>query len=285
MKPMLLTAALLALPALDCADGSPTVEAESPPARDAAPARGDEEEAFDHDHELFDELLEAHVRGDWLDYEGMAGDRGKLDHYLERLHAVTPDQHAEWTRAQQYAFWINVYNAHVIQLVLDNYPIRSIKDIGGAIFNKVWDKRFIPMPAFDPDGENRQLSLDDVEHQILRPKFKDARVHAAVNCASYSCPPILDAAFVAERLDAQLDAQMRRFVNDPLRNVFDEEKKVLRLSEIFNWFASDFERDAGSVRDYLKRYAPEDKASLIQAARIKHLDYDWTLNDIEENRI
>ncbi len=239
---------------------------------------------FDHSHALLDEVLSTHVQGDRLDYEGVLGEREKLDRYLTAMHAVTPEEIEDWTSDQRFAFWINAYNAHVIQIVLDNYPLRSIKDIGGMLFNKVWDKEFIPMRAHHPDGKNDDLSLNDIEHGILRPQFEDARVHAAINCASYSCPPLLDAAFVADRLDEQLDAQMRAFVMDELRVRFDEKKGVLYLSKIFDWFEDDFERDAGSVREYVIRYAPTEKAAFIRDARIRHLDYDWSLNDVEENR-
>lgn len=246
--------------------------------------------AFDHSHGALDELLRAHVRDGWVDYAALKGERAKLDGYLAGLHAVAPAELEGWTRAQRFAFWIDVYNAHVLALVLDHYPVHSIKDIGGLVFNQVWDKEFIPMRAHHPEGKDDDLSLNDVEHGILRPRFQDARVHAAVNCASYSCPPLADRAFTADRLEEMLEAQMRAFVHDPLRNRFDEESGTLRLSEIFSWFEEDFRRDAGSegqpgtVKQYLIRFAPEQRA-LIEKARVKYLDYDWSLNDVEENRI
>jgi hypothetical protein len=114
----------------------------------------------------------------------------------------------------------------------------------------------------------------------LRKKFKDARVHAAINCASKSCPPLRAEAYTAEKLDAQLDEQMRAFVDDPARNHIDPLKKTLEVSEIFKWFAEDFERDAKSVKDFLLRYATPDKAELVRGAKIRYLDYDWHLNDV-----
>ena len=125
----------------------------------------------------------------------------------------------------------------------------------------------------DPSGKNKKLSLNDVEHKILREQHKDARLHAAINCASYSCPPLRNEAFTADKLDAQLEEQMRKFVNDPKRNRIDFAKGRLRLSKIFDWFKKDFERDAKSVKEYFVRYAPKDQADRIRALKIKYIDY------------
>ena len=135
------------------------------------------------------------------------------------------------------------------------------------------------MRAHHPGGKDEDLSLNDIEHGILRKKFKDARVHAAINCASASCPPLRAEAFVADRLDAQLDEQMRAFVTDGSRNHLVREKNRLELSEIFQWFAEDFERDAGSVKDYLARFAAPEDADFIRKAKVSYIDYDWDLND------
>ena len=146
----------------------------------------------------------------------------------------------------------------------------------------MFDDEFIRMQALHPDGKDDKLSLNDIEHKILRARFGDARLHAAINCASYSCPPLLGEAFVAERLDEQLDQQMRAFVIDPRRNLYDREKNELRLSEIFKWFDEDFEKDAGSVRKYLLRFAPPSEEAFIRKAQIKYVDYSWALNDTAE---
>jgi hypothetical protein len=233
---------------------------------------------FDHTHRLLDEVLKESVRGDRVDYRGV--DRAKLSKYLEQLGGVTPEALGSWTRKQRFAFWINAYNAHVIDLVLEHYPVESIEDVG-SLLSPVWKKEFIRMNVLHPDGDEDRLSLDDVEHKILRPRFEDARVHAAINCASISCPPLRAEAFVAERLDEQLDAQMRAFVVDESRNRYDKANGVLYLSKIFDWFEEDFARDAGSVKQYLFRYAPKPLHPFIQGAEIGYLDYDWSLNDVE----
>ncbi len=280
MRLLACTAVLLAAPAMPCS--TPPVVGPSTTAHGARKGTALE---FDHAHTLFDELLRAHVKGDWLDYRGMAGERKKLNRYLNELHAVTPEELRAWTRDQRFAFWINVYNAHAIALVLDHYPLHSIKDIGGILFGQVWDKEIVPMRAHHPEGKDEHLSLDDVENGILRPDFEDARVHVAINCASLSCPPIMKGAFVAERLEEDLERLMRAFVVDPLRNRFDEAEGKLQLSRIFDWFEKDFARDAGSVREYLLRFAPPEKAEFIRKAELEHMDYDWSLNDVEESRI
>ena len=236
---------------------------------------------FDHAHGDWNAILSKHVKGDGFDYGALAKDTTVLDRYLAALHAVTPEQEASWSRDQRFAFWINVYNAHTIQKVVENYPLKSIRKLDPSLsFNTVFDKDFIPMNAFHPKGKDDELSLNDIEHKILRERFKDARLHAAINCASYSCPPLLNEAFTAAKLDGQLEAQMKAFVVDPKRNVFDKKKNQLRLSEIFKWFDGDFERDAGSVREYVIRFAPEEHHAFLKAAKIRYIDYDWDLNDV-----
>ena len=128
-------------------------------------------------------------------------------------------------------------------------------------------------------GGNQELGRTKLE---LRERFKDARLHAAINCASESCPPLLNEAFVASKLDDQLQTQMRAFVNDPDRNVIDPANDRLRLSEIFKWFKEDFERDAGSVREYLIRFASPETAEFLREKKIRYLDYSWKLNDAPE---
>ena len=220
-------------------------------------------------HELWDALLHKHVRSDgFVDYKGFVRDSATLNAYLKVLAAAHPNDKS-WTRSEQMAYWINAYNAYTIQLVLRHYPVASIKDIknGLAFVNSVWDIKFIRIQGYTYD-------LNNIEHNILRPVFKDARVHAAINCASYSCPRLLGEAFTADRLDAQLDAVMRGFVNDPLRNRIVVGKA--EVSSIFKWFKGDFERDGGSLRGFLNKYAA---VQLADQTDIDYLDYDWRLNE------
>jgi len=237
--------------------------------------------SFDHGHALWTEVLRSCVRGDGFDYAKLKQDPAKLRAYLDALHAVTPAELAGWSEAQRFAFWINVYNAHTIQKVIENYPLKSIRKLDGAFgISTVFENRFIPMPAHHPEGKDDELALNDVEHKILRAQFKDARLHAAINCASKSCPPLRNEAFVAERLDQQLQEQMKTFVLDPARNHIDPAQKELAVSEIFKWFSEDFERDAKSVQEYLIRYVSPEQADFLRSAKLRYLDYDWDLNDV-----
>ncbi|MEO1478576.1 MAG: DUF547 domain-containing protein, partial [Bacteroidota bacterium] len=154
------------------------------------------------DHSTYDRVLKTYVdRNGLVDYAGLLNDRAGLDGYLERLAATDP---SNLGRSEQLAFWINAYNAYTLQLVRDRGPVKSIKKIGGW-FTMPWSIEFIGLPAFDPDGDDDDLTLDEIEHEILRPVFRDARVHAAVNCASVSCPPLRAEAYRGKDLDEQLD--------------------------------------------------------------------------------
>ena len=236
---------------------------------------------FDHAYATWTEVLQSCVRDGGFDYAKLKQDRTRFDAVLAALQAATPDDLAGWSEKQRFAFWINTYNAFCIQKVIDNYPLASIRKLDGAFgLSNVFDKGFIPMKAHHPDKKNELMSLNEIEHKILRRQFKDARLHAAINCASKSCPPLRNEAFTAEKLDAQLEEQMRAFVNDAARNRIDPVKRELALSEIFKWFAEDFERDAKSVKEYLLRYATADKAELVKSAKISYLKYDWDLNDV-----
>jgi hypothetical protein len=178
-----------------------------------------------------------------------------------------------WGRAERIAFWINTYNAFTVKLVLDHYPIASIRTIGwlpGAAFRE----RFIPMPGLK--GGN--VSLDDIENGTLRADFREPRIHFALVCASRSCPMLRGEAYRAKDLDRQLDDQARSFLGDSTKNRFDATTNTLHLSSIFKWFRVDFETAAGSLRAYVGRYLNDPRA-VEPGVRIEFLDYDWSLND------
>jgi hypothetical protein len=236
---------------------------------------------FDQSHALWTEVLAARVRGDGFDYAALKQDRAKLDQYIAALEAVKPDEFAEWSKEERYAFWINAYNAYTIRLIVDAYPVESIKDLGN-VFKSVWDKEVAPIGSLAPDLKEKKLTLNQIEHEILRPQFKDARVHAAVNCASKGCPPLRNEAFRAKDLDDQLDGQVERWLHDEKRNRFDSAKKRVEISKVFDWFKDDFVRDAGSVTAWIARYAPEHKAWLADPKSkvdVDYADYSWKLND------
>jgi hypothetical protein len=273
--------ALLALPS--CAE-----PAAPPRAQGGAPPRAAAEE-FDQTHALWTAVLKAHVHDDRFDYAKLKAEPAQLDQYLKALSGVQAHELAAWTREQRFAFWINAYNAFTVKKVVANYPLKSIKDLDSALgLKSVFDDDFIALPHLHPEGKDagpspkeQRLSLNDVENGILRPTFKDARVHAAINCASLSCPALSAEAFVAEKLERQLDERMRAFLADARRNRFDAEKGRAEVSEVFKWFKEDFERDAGGVREFLLRFAPKEAQELLKTAKLEHLDYDWSLNDVE----
>jgi hypothetical protein len=239
---------------------------------------------FDQNHGAWTEVLRAYVQADRFDYKALSLNRAKLDQYLGALQSVAREEFETWSKEQRYAFWINAYNAYTIHLVAKSYPLDSIKDLGG-LFKSPWDKPFIPLGHLFPDGVKKELTLNNIEHDVLRPKFKDARVHAAINCASRGCPPLRKEAFVAEKLGTQLDEQVRAWLADATRNRFDREKSKLQVSEIFSWFKEDFVRDGGSVREWLAKYAPEEHAAWLRDTKkevdLSYLEYSWKLNDVE----
>ena len=220
-------------------------------------------------HGEWDVLVKKHVsKNGMVDYQGFLKDKNQLQVYLDKLSANKPT--SKWSKNEKMAFWINAYNAFTVKLILDHYPINSIKDIkkGIPFVNSVWDITFIPM------GKEK-IDLNYIEHSILRKEFKDPRIHAAINCASFSCPLLRNEAYYASRLDEQLNDAMRRFVNDSERNQLD--KSNIKISKIFSWFGGDFKLNGLSVVDYLNKYA---KKRVQQNAKIDFLDYQWELNDV-----
>jgi len=238
--------------------------------------------AFDHSHALWTEVLSARVRGDGVEYEKLKDDHAKLDEYLASLETVMPEEFAAWKREQRYAFWINAYNAYTIRRVVDAYPVESVKDLVDEDKRSFWDQEFIPLGRLFTEAGDRKLTLNDLENKILRPTFKDARVHAALNCASRGCPPLFDQAFVADRLDKQLDLRVAKWLSSPASICYDRDEKRLRVSKIFEWYRDDFVRDGDSVKSWIAARAPEAERSWIAAAedlKIEYLDYSWKLND------
>ncbi|QDU69911.1 DUF547 domain-containing protein [Engelhardtia mirabilis] len=235
-------------------------------------------QSFDLTHRAWTEILAEHLRGDRFDYRAVTKDPSALNAYLASLAAVTPKELAQWKESDRFAFFINAYNAYTVSLVASNLPLESIEDLSTEEL-PVWKRAFIPLGRH-LEGAGELLSLDQLEHQILRPRFEDARVHVAVNCASVSCPPLRAEAFRGSELDEQLDDQMARFLADESRNRFDAITHTARLSKIFEWFAADFEREAGSVNAWLALHGPPQHRAWVAAATIVYLDYDWSLNAV-----
>lgn len=246
--------------------------------------------AFDHGHAAWGALLARHVLvaehgfASSVDYAGMQAERAQLGAYLAQLSAVTPQAYAGWSRAQRLAFLVNAYNAFTVELVLSRYPdLDSIKDLGSPL-QSPWKKKFFRLL-----GKTRHL--DALEHGLIRAPgaFDDARIHTALVCASVGCPMLRNEPYVAERLDAQLDDALRRFLSDRSRNRFDEGSARLAVSRIFDWYRKDFEpgpTGTGSLTAVFARHAEQladgDAArARIRAGsyRLEFLPYDWALND------
>lgn len=218
-------------------------------------------------HELWDSLVSEHVTESGLvDYKGFIADSNRLNQYLDLLSRNHPnDEH--WSRDERLAYWINAYNAFTVKLIVDHYPVGSIKDIKNGIpfVNTVWDIKFIQI-------EGREYDLNNIEHGIIRPKFDEPRIHMAVNCAAISCPKLQNEAYTAEKLNAQLDRASREFLSNENKNVIASDQ--LKLSKIFSWYRGDFD----SVIEFVDKYTETD---INENADIEYLDYDWALNEVK----
>lgn len=217
-------------------------------------------------HQLWEDLLQAYVTEEGVvNYNGFK-DNPKLDQYLELLNQNGPRK--SWSRYDKLAYWINAYNAFTVKLVSKHYPIKSIKDIkkGIPFVNTVWDIKFIVL-----DGDT--YDLNNIEHGIIRKRFREPRIHFAVNCASESCPALLNHAYTGAKLDDQLTFQAKRFLADKTKNKISSNK--LDLSKIFKWFKKDFTRRSSFI-EFLNKYAP---TPINKSAKISYNKYDWRLND------
>ena len=226
------------------------------------------------DHAVWDQFLSQYLVTQQqpyrLRYSAVSTqDREKLSDYLKQLQNTDPRQ---LNRAEQLAFWINLYNAATVDLILQHYPVKSITKIKSGFFSfGPWDKKILNIAG-------QKLSLNDIEHRILRPIFNDARLHYAVNCASIGCPNLAAQAYTAANTEQLLEKGAQEYVNHPRGVSFDGDK--LKISSIYKWFAVDFGDSDAAILAHLHRYAAgELKFALSRADRISDYDYDWSLND------
>jgi Protein of unknown function, DUF547 len=232
----------------------------------------DPQQQVDHTHAPFTTILKKHVKSELVDYASLKGNAAPLNVYLDTLAAVPESAFSKWDKKQQMAFLINLYNAANLKLIIDHYPIKSIKDIGSALKGP-WKQEIVRVFG-------KVETLDHIEHNLLRPKYKDPRVHFSVNCASIGCPALRAEAFQASKLDAQLDEQGRIFLRDTTKNRLDAKNKTLYLSEIFDWFKDDFTVKSGTVEKFISIYVADADRKVIQQGglTIKNTKYDWNLN-------
>ena len=215
------------------------------------------------DHNVWDQALLLNVSEDGkVDYNGFMRDSSQLYEYFQQLSENPPQEN--WSREEKLAYWINAYNAYTIKLVIDSYPLKSIKDLEDP-----WNKKF-----FKIDGVWH--SLGELEHKILR-KFGDPRIHFAINCASISCPVVWNRAYTADNLHEALDIQTGKFINDPERNTITS--TVVNVSKIFSWYKKDFKVNGGDVKDFINRYAT---VKISNQPKRGYKEYDWRLNEQAE---
>jgi hypothetical protein len=250
--------------------------------------------AFDHQHQMLTQVLSDVVKlspnkkQTRVDYGLLFKQPEQLNEYLAGLSSVKQSEYALWTSDEKLSFLINAYNGFTLQLINQNYAkfqsgkAESIKDLG-SFFSSPWKKSFFILL-------DKQRSLDDVEHDMIRVWFDRPRIHAAVVCAAVSCPPLRNEAFVADKLELQLDDQMRQFLSDDQSNTIDVSKNRVKLSSIFKWYAEDFEKGQqgfNSIKDLIYVYQADianepQQLTFLQKQdfSIHYLNYDWRLNDI-----
>ncbi len=211
------------------------------------------------DYKSWDTFLKKYVSasGD-VDYKSIKANKKELEAITKTFSATTVL--TSWSKNDQLAFWINAYNVFTIDLVVNHYPIKSIQNLDGG---KTWDVKRIEIGG-------KKYSLNNIENDIIRPQFKDARIHFAVNCAAKSCPPILNGAFFSKSLDEQLDAVTKKFIsNTKYQNITSGK---MTLSKIFDWYKIDF----GDIAAFINKYST---IKVNKNTAIVYKDYDWSLND------
>lgn len=211
------------------------------------------------DHSQWTVILQKYVSDNGkVNYKGLKNDRASLTKYIDYLSKNAPKDN--WSNQEMLAYWINAYNALTVDLILRNYPVKSIKDI-----KKPWEQRLWKLG-------NKLYNLDEIEHDILR-QMNEPRIHFAIVCASVSCPNLQNEAYEASKLEAQLTKATKDFLNDPTKNYIS--RNGLELSKIFQWFTKDFKQH-GSLIDFLNQYSG---INISENAKIKYKDYNWSLNE------
>lgn len=240
--------------------------------------------AFDHAHNDWGWVLEHYQETDGRIHYGRlqrdikAGKASKFTSYLSGLSAISDAEYGEWKESEKLSFLINAYNAFTVKLVSDEYPVKSIRKIGG-LFSSPWKKEFFSLLG------GRIKTLDAIEHEYLRKKFQAPEVHAAINCASFSCPRLQHEPFVPEKVSAQLERAFREFLADSSRNRYEPSSGKLFLSEIFKWFGGDFDAKYGGYLKAIELLGPPAAKQAIKASgKVEWISYDWRLNDADPTK-
>lgn len=211
-------------------------------------------------HSTWNDLLKKYVSSSGkVNYKGLKGEKTKIDNYINQLTAFTSQ--TNWSRNEKLAYWINLYNALTVKLILDHYPIKSITDLYGG---QPWDRTLVSIGS-------KSYSLNNIENDIIRPKFNDARIHFAVNCAAKSCPQLMNSAFLPEKLNYQLNKQANGFINGSKNNITPN---AIIISKIFEWYKDDFKN--GNIIEFLNQYS---NVEITPNTSINFNEYDWNLNE------
>lgn len=251
---------------------------------------------FDHSHLLANRVLKKYVvvsgAASKVKYKELKANANDLNEYIKSLQMVSKPEFLKFSRDQQLAFLINAYNLYTLKLIVEHYPLKSIRDIG-SLFTNTWNKKFPWLKLF---GE--EVTLDNIEHDMIREKkddlsnklvkvkFAEPRIHFAVNCASIGCPMLLNEAFTAQNLERNLEKATKLFMRDKSRNRLNVKEKALEISPIVGkWYSGDFVKYSGGVKKFAAKYMTDDpkvkKAILHEDTDIDTTDYDWNLNEVK----
>jgi len=250
---------------------------------------------FDQNHTIFTKLLQENVKDDKVNYTGFIKS-SKFDKYLESLGNIDSKDFGNWSEKQKLAFWINAYNAFTVKAIIDNYPIKRSFTLVGIFYAP--ENSILQIPGvwkklkFKAVGGN--VTLDHIEHGILRKEFKEPRIHVAINCASVSCPDLRNEAYIADKIEYQLEDASRNFVNSKTKGVLvDKNKNRIKVSKIFKWFGDDFfsnyhnqefnnksDKQNGTL-GFIYKYINEDEKEYVLRGdyKLKYMPYDWELNE------
>ena len=226
---------------------------------------------FGQTHALFTSVLTNYVKDARVDFAALKAHPQDLTRYLDQVAAVSKAEFKKWSEPEQIAFLANAYNAYTLRLIIDHYPLKSIKDIG-SFFQGPWDQ-----PVVRLFGET--ITLNTLEHKILRVDYAEPRLHFALVCAAKGCPPLRNEAYVGVRLNEQLNDQGKQFLAETAKNRVEAAEHTVYLSPIFKCYAGDFEKKSGSVLAALKPYWPAKPVAGYEEFEIRYTGYDWSLNE------
>lgn len=242
---------------------------------------------FNHDHKSYNSLLKKFVENGQVNYAGLKSKPELLERYLFSLNRVKETQFKSWSKAQQLAFLINLYNAATLKLIIDHYPIKSIKKIG-SFFKGPWDRPVVKL--FD-----KTITLNHLEHQMISKQHNEPRIHLALVCAAKGCPPLRDEAYIAGKIDTQLNDQTKQFLSNQLKFRIDFKNKTVYLSPIFKWYGNEFiskytprqgfhglNKKEQAIMNFCSKHLSVSKQQFLTKSgySVKFLNYDWSLNKI-----